>query len=157
MWRCKPRSHGRNKAASPFSNVYKDKVALYEARGGRYMERLPSGAANPNAFSDAVTRLSKAHNDAHPDWQYNGGEIRSGRFEYLPEKVAPCGLNARRHHGTKTGPDNGRTIGGAAGAPESCRGMFPAVAGTVHHYAFGLAHEQFPQWPGFCDFKNRLV
>ena len=37
------------------SNVYKDKVALYETRDD--MERLPPDAANPNAFSDMVTRL----------------------------------------------------------------------------------------------------
>ena len=60
------------------SHVYKGKVALYETRGD--MERVPSGAANPNVFSDAVMRLSKAYNDAHPDWQDNGGDIRSGRF-----------------------------------------------------------------------------
>ena len=138
------------------SNVYKDKkVALYEARSD--MEHLPSGAAdpNPNAFSDAATRLSKAHNDAHPDWQVHGGDNRSGRFEYLPEKVsrAPCGVTARRHHGTKTGPDIGHIIGGAPGGPESCRGMFSAVAGVVHKSAFWQAHEQFPQRPEFCDFE----
>ena len=68
------------------------------------MERLPPGAANPNAFSGMVTRLCKTDNDANPNWQAAGGDIRSGRFEYLPEKVAPCGLHARRNHGTKTGP-----------------------------------------------------
>ena len=81
------------------SNVYKDKAAMYETRGD--MERLPPGAANPNAFSETATRLCKAHNDANPNWQAAGGGIRPGRFEYLPVKVAPCGLHARRHHGTK--------------------------------------------------------
>ena len=84
------------------SNVDKDKVALYETRGD--MELLSPDAANPNAFSDMVTRLCKDYNDANPNWQAAGGDIRSGRFEYLPEKVAPCGLHARRNHGTKTGP-----------------------------------------------------
>ena len=58
------------------SNVYKDKVALYEARDD--MERLPPGAANPKAFSDMVTRLCKIYNDANPNWQAAGGDIRSG-------------------------------------------------------------------------------
>ena len=128
------------------SNVYKDKkVALYEARGD--MEHLPSGAVdpNPNAFSDAATRLSKAYNDAHPVWQVHGGDNRYGRFGYLPEKVAraPCGVTARRHHSTKTGPDIGHIIGGAPGGPESCRGMFSAVAGVIHKSAFWQAHKHF--------------
>ena len=46
------------------SNVIKDKVAMYETRGD--MERLPPDAANPDAFSETVTRLCKAHNDAGP-------------------------------------------------------------------------------------------
>ena len=71
------------------SNVYKDKVALYETRGD--MERLPPDAANPNAFSGTVTRLCKEHNDSNPNWQAAGGDIRPGRFGYLPGKVAPCG------------------------------------------------------------------
>ena len=37
------------------SNVYKGKVAMYETRDD--MEHLPPGAANPNAFSETVTRL----------------------------------------------------------------------------------------------------
>ena len=49
------------------SNVYKDKVALYETRDD--MELPPPGAANPNAFSDMVTRLCKDYNDANPNWQ----------------------------------------------------------------------------------------
>ena len=133
------------------SNVYKDKVALYEARDD--MERLPPGAANPKAFSDMVTRLCKIYNDANPNWQAAGGDIRSGRFVYFPEKVAPCGFHARRHHGTKTGADNGHTIGGAGGVDESCRGMFATVASAVHQSAFWQAHEQFPQRPEFCDFS----
>ena len=84
-------------------NVYKDKVAVYETRDD--MERLPPDAANPNAFSDTMTRLCKEYNDCNPNWQAAGGDIRSGRFGYLPGKVAPCGQAARRHHGTKTGPD----------------------------------------------------
>ena len=134
------------------SNVYKDKIALYETRCD--MERLPSDAANPNAFSETVSRLCKEYNEAHPNWQAAGGDIRSGRFEHLPTKVAPCGLTARRHHGTKTGPTNGHTIGaGAAAYDESCRGMFATVGGVVHKSAFWQAHEQFPQRPEFCDFE----
>ena len=132
------------------SNVYKDKVALYETRDDK--ERLPSDAANPNAFSDTVTRLCKEYNDANPNWQAAGGDIRSRRFGYLPGKVAPCGQAARRHHGTKTGPDNGHMTGGVGGVPESCRGMYMTVAGVVHHSAFWQAHEQFPQRPEFCGF-----
>ena len=67
------------------SNAYKDKVALYETRDD--MERLPSDAANPNASSDTVTRLCKDYNDANPNWQAAGGDIRSGRFDYLPAKA----------------------------------------------------------------------
>ena len=118
------------------------------------MERLPPDAANPNAFSETVSRLCKEYNDTHPLWQVAGGDIRSGRLEHLPEKVAPCGLTARRHYGTKTGPDNGHTIGAGAGAyEESCRGMFTTVAGVDYMSAFWQAHEQFPQRPEFCDFK----
>ena len=76
------------------SNVYKDKFAMYETRDD--IERPPPGAANTNAFSDTVTRLRKAYNDVNPNWQAAGGDVRSGRFEYLPGKVAPCGLHARR-------------------------------------------------------------
>ena len=73
----------------------------------------------------------------------------------MPEKVAPpCGQAARRHHGTKTGPDNGHILAGAAAQPETCRDMFMTVAGVVHHSAFWQAHEQFPQRPEFCDFKE---
>ena len=32
--------------------------------------------------------------------------------------------------------------------------MFMAVAGNIHHSAFWQAHEQFPQQPEFCDFKE---
>ena len=39
------------------SNVYKEKVILYETRDD--MERLPPDAANPNAFSDRVSVLCK--------------------------------------------------------------------------------------------------
>ena len=78
-------------------NVYKDKVAVYETRDD--MERLPPDAANPNAFSDTMTRLCKEYNDCNPNWQAAGGDIRSGRFGYLPGKVAPCGQAARRHVG----------------------------------------------------------
>ena len=66
------------------SNVYKDKVAMYETRDD--MERLPPDAANPNAFSETVTRLCKEHNDANPNWLAAGGDIRSGRFDYLPRE-----------------------------------------------------------------------
>ena len=124
------------------SNVHKDKVAMYETRDD--MERLPPDAANPNAFTETVSRLCKEYNDAHPNWQDNGGDIRPGRFEHLPGKVAPCGLTARRHHGTETGPDNGHILPGAAAEPEPCRGMFVTVAGVEHKFAFWQAHEQFP-------------
>ena len=67
-------------------------------RRGDDMERLTPGSANPNAFSDIVTRLCKEYNDAHPTWQaFFGGDVRSARFEYLPVKVAPCALTARRN------------------------------------------------------------
>ena len=134
------------------SNVYKDKVAMYETRDD--MERLPPDAPNPNAFSQTVAQKIKEYNDAHPLWQAAGGDVRSGRVEHLPEKVAPCGLTARRHHGTKVGPTNGHTIGaGIAAEDESCRGMFMTVGGVDHKSAFWQAHEQFPQLPEFCDFK----
>ena len=55
------------------SNVYKDKIAMYETRDD--MERLSPGSANPNAFSDMVTRLCKEYNDAHPNWQATGGDV----------------------------------------------------------------------------------
>ena len=67
----------------------------------------------------------------------------SGRFEYLPEKVAPCGLHARRNHGTKTGPDNEHTIGGAGGVGESCRGMFATVAASFANLLFGKLMSSF--------------
>ena len=129
------------------SNVYKGKVAMYETRDD--IGRLPPGAANPNAFSETVTRLCKVHNGTNPNWQAAGGDIRPGRFEYLPEKVASCGLHARQHHCTKTGPANGHTIGGAGGYDEPCRGMFSTVVGIVCQSAFGQAHGQFPQRPEF--------
>ena len=65
------------------SNVFKNKIALYETRDD--MERMSPDAANPNAFSDKVSELSKAWNDAHPNWQTDGGDVRQARFEYLPE------------------------------------------------------------------------
>ena len=44
-------------------------------------------------------------------------------FEHLPGKVAPCGLTARRHHGTKTGTgddqDDDSTIDGVFGTAVS--------------------------------------
>ena len=67
------------------SNVYKDKIALYETRDD--MERLPPDAANPNAFSATVTRLCKDYNDANPNWQAAGGDIRSGRFTTCLERL----------------------------------------------------------------------
>ena len=101
-----------------------------------------------------MTRLCKEYNDATPNCQAAGGDIRSGRFGYLPEKVAPCGQAARRQHGTKTGPDNGYILAGAAAEPESCCGMCMTVAGDVHHSALWQAHGQLPQRPEFCDFKE---
>ena len=131
------------------SNVYKEKVLLYETRDD--MERILPDAPNPNAFSDRVSELCKEWNDTHPTWRNHGGFVRSGRFEFLPEKIAPCGLSARRHHGTKTGPDNGYVS--AAGVPESSRGMFVYNAGVRTLSAFWQAHEQYPQQPEFCDFE----
>ena len=101
------------------SNVFKNEVCLYDTRDD--MERLPPDAVDTNAFSKMVERLKKEWNDAHPTWQDEDGDVRLGRFEYLAEKVVPCGLRARRHHGTKTGPPNGH---GPAGDPESCRGIW---------------------------------
>ena len=103
------------------SNVYKDKILLYETRDD--MERLPPDAPNPSAFTDAVDKLCKDYNDAHPHWQTAGADERPARFEYLDEKVTTCGLNARRHHGTKAGPPNG------APANESPRPLSPAHPG----------------------------
>ena len=37
---------------------------MYETRDD--MERLPPDAANPNAFSETITRLCNAYNDANP-------------------------------------------------------------------------------------------
>ena len=117
------------------------------------VERLPPDAANPNRFSEAVSRLCKEYNGTHPNWQDNGGDIRSGHFEHLPGKVAPCGLTARHHHGTKTGPDNGHILPGAAAETR-------VLPRHVHHRGiehksdfWQQAHEQFPQRPGFCDFR----
>ena len=111
------------------------------------MERLPPDAPNPNAFSDMVDRLCKEHNDGHPQWQVAGGDVRPARFEYLDEKVASCGLTARRNHGTQTGPENG------APANESCRGMYAAGANKS---AFWKAHIQHPQLPEYCDFYESV-
>ena len=72
-----------------------------------------------------------------------------GRFEYLPGKIVPCGLEARRHHGTKTGPNNGH---GAPGNEEDCRGMWH----NAFKAAFWQAHEQLPQLPEFEDFYEPL-
>ena len=123
------------------SNVYKDKVYLYETRDD--MERLAPDAPNPNAFSDMVDRLCKLHNDNHPLWRTDGDDIRPARFEYLPEKVVPCALNARRRHGAKTGPPNGGP------GNESCRGMYQA---GNNKSAFWKAHIQYPQLPEYTDF-----
>ena len=94
-----------------------------------------------------VDRLCKEHNDGHPQWQVAGGDVRPARFEYLDEKVASCGLTARRNHGTQTGPENG------APANESCRGMYAAGANKS---AFWKAHIQHPQLPEYCDFYESV-
>ena len=78
----------------------------------------------------------KARRGFDPNWQSAGGDVKSGRFEHLSGKVAPCGLTARRHHGTKTGPDNGHMLPGAAAESETCRGMYVTVAGVEHKPAF---------------------
>ena len=80
-----------------------------------------------------VTRLCKEYNDAHPNWQATGGDDRSARFEYLPEKVAPCGRSARRHHGAKTGPPNGATAHAAGGGGEETCDV-SGLAATGLHY-----------------------
>ena len=100
-------------------NVFKDGVVLYETRGD--MERIPPDAVDTNAFSNMVPRLQKEYNDAHPGWQAASGDVRMGRFEYIPEKIVPCGLTERRHHGTKNGPPNGH---GPPGAEETSQGMW---------------------------------
>ena len=68
-----------------------------------------------------------------------------GRFEYIPEKIVLCGLTARRHHGTKTGPVNGH---GPPGAEETSQGMWH----NAHKSAFWQAHLAYPQLPEFEDF-----
>ena len=86
------------------SNVFNDQFVLYETRDD--MERIAPDAADTNVFFNMVTRLQKEYNERNPGWQAGGGDIRMGRFGHLPEPIVPCGLTARRHHGTKTGPDN---------------------------------------------------
>ena len=87
------------------SNVFKDQVVLYETRDG--MERIAPDAVYTNTVSNMVTKLQKEYNERNPGWQADRGDVRMGRFENLPNKIVPCGLTARRHHGTKTGPGNG--------------------------------------------------
>ena len=94
-----------------------------------------------------VTRLQKEYNERNPGWKAGGGDIRMGRFEHLPETVVPRGLMARRHHCTKTGPDNGH---GPPGNEKSCRDMHHNMAKS----AFWQAHEQFPQLPEIEDFDE---
>ena len=102
------------------------------------MERITPGAVDTNSFPNMVTRLQKEYNARNPGWQAGGGgDIRMGRFGHLPEKIVPCGLTARRHHGTKAGPDNGH---GPPGNRASCRGMYHNMAKS----AFWQAHKQFP-------------
>ena len=101
------------------------------------MERIAPDAVDTNAFPNMVTRLQKEYNARNPGWKAGSGDIRMGRFEHLPENTVPCGLTARRHHVTKTSPDNSR---GPPGNQESCRGMYHSMAKS----AFWQAHEQFP-------------
>ena len=129
------------------SNVFKDQIVLYETRDD--MERFAPGAVDTNAFSNMVTRIQKDWNDAHPGWQADGGDVRLGRFEYIPDKIVLCGLTARRHHGNKTGPANGH---GLPGAEETCQGMWH----NAHKYAFWQAHVQFPQLPEVEDFHEAV-
>ena len=104
-----------------------------------------------NVFSDMAMRLCKEYNDAQPNWQPTGGDVRSARFEHLPEKVAPCGRSARRHHGTKTGPDSGATAHTLdGGGDETCRDTWT----SGNRFAFWQARIQFPQLPEFCDFAD---
>ena len=64
------------------------------------MERIAPSAVDTNAFfSNMVTRIQKEHNEVHPGWQADGGDMRMGRFACIPDKIAPCGLTARREHG----------------------------------------------------------
>ena len=127
------------------SNIFKDQIVLYETRDD--MERVPPGAVNTNtnAFSNMVTQKQKERNDGYPGWQADGGDVRLGRFEYIPDKIVLCGLTARRHHGTKTGPANGH---GPPGAEETCQGMWH----NAHKSAFWQAHLAYPQLPEFDDF-----
>ena len=92
------------------------------------MKRMAPDAVGTNAFSNMVTRLQKKYNERNPGWQVDGGDIRMGRFEHLPEPTVPCGLTARRHHGTNNGPDNGH---GPPGNQENCRGMYHNMAKSV--------------------------
>ena len=71
------------------------------------------------------------------------------RFEYIPEKIVPCGLTARRHHGTKTGPANGH---GSPGAEETPQGMWH----NAYKPAFWQAHLAHPQLPEFEDFDEAV-
>ena len=129
------------------SNVFKDMVVLYETRND--IERMSPDSVDPNAFSNMVTRLQKEYNDNHPGWQTVGGDVRMGRFEYIPDKVVPCGLLARRHHGTKNGPPNGH---GPPGAEETCHGMWH----NAHQSAFWQAHVAHPQLAEFKDFDDAV-
>ena len=70
------------------------------------MEQIAPDTVVTNAFSNMVTRLQKEYNERNPGYQAGGGHIRMGQFEHLPEPIVLCGLTARRHHGTKTGPHN---------------------------------------------------
>ena len=129
------------------SNVFKDMVVLYETRDD--IERMSPGSVDPNAFSNMVTRLQQEYNDNHPGWQHVGGDVRMGRFEYIPDKAVACGLTARRHHGTKNGPANGH---GPPGAEETCQGMWH----NAHQSAFWQAHVAHPQLAEFQDFDDAV-
>ena len=81
-------------------NAFKDQIVLYETRDD--MERIPPDVVDTNAFSNMVIQKQKEWNDAHPDRQADGGDVRLGRFECIPDKIVLRGLTARRHLGTKT-------------------------------------------------------
>ena len=99
------------------------------------MERMLPDAANPNAFSDALVRLTKDYADANPGdvARLHGGDVRPVRYEWSDEKTVMIGLTFRRHLGTKHGPGTGQ-IGG-----ESCRGLCSHLNGVINRSAWWQA------------------
>ena len=63
------------------SNIFKEKVTIFETRDD--MERMLPDAANPNALSDALVRLTKDYANANPGdvARLHGGDVRPARYE----------------------------------------------------------------------------